>query len=207
MADTTRDTSVKQEDLEADVHDMNLNEEQGGDVDMDTIAVAAVVKEERSASVDLAGSPTPQLKRQSRSPTKREQSTTETMPPSPAVKDEDTKILGGEVELKLESGDRPKLVRKQSQKVKARPPQLFNDYDDKTGEATSVFSVIKDCIYAAKYMGATDPALECECQEEYGELSPPRDHYSVSRSNMPGRCPYTHKPCLRRRFGLHQSRH
>ncbi len=163
MADNA-DQGVKQENLEAEVQDMNLKEEKAEDVDMDTITVADMTKKEGLASLNPSGSTTPKTARQSRSPVKRES----TAPDGP-LKEEDTKIVGGEVELKLESGDRPKLVRKQSQKIKARPPQLFKDYDDKTGEATSHFSVIRDCIYAAKYMGATDPALECECQEEWGE--------------------------------------
>jgi hypothetical protein len=170
MADPGGDTNTKQEDLEIEVQDMNLKEEQADDVDMDTIVVAEVVKEEHSGSTDHSGSATPKVKRHSRSPVKADPAVASF---AAGLRDEDTEIVGGEVELKLESGNRPKLVRKQSQKVKARPPQLFTEYDDKTVEATSVFSVIKDCIYAAKYMGATDPALECECQEEWGEYLPP----------------------------------
>ncbi|KAK5172758.1 histone methyltransferase set2 [Saxophila tyrrhenica] len=167
MADTVGADKLKQEDLEAEVHDMHLKEEQGEDVDMDTIQVAEAIPKERSASREQPGTATPKVKSQSRSPVKGEPPPPGATPRSAGIKDEETETVGGEVELKLEGGDRPKLVRKQSQKVKARPPQLFDDYEDKTGEATSAFTVIKDCTYANKYMGATDPALECECQEEW----------------------------------------
>jgi [histone H3]-lysine36 N-trimethyltransferase len=169
MADTGDEAEMKQENLEMEVRDMQLKEEQAAEVDMDTIPVADSVKQDRSTSVSQSGPNTPKPKRQSQSPIKAEPS--EAMPDSPFIK-EDEATIGGDVELKLESGDRPKLVRKQSQKVKARPPQLFNDYEDKTAEAKSTFGVIPECAYANKHMGETDPALECECQEEWGEYQP-----------------------------------
>lgn len=147
---------------------MHLKEEaHDEDLDMDTIPGAESAKQERPASVSAAatGSDTPgSIKRQSRSPTKAE-----TMAQSPAVKGEQETTVGGGVTLKLEPGKPPKLARTTSHKIEKRPPQLYADYEDKTGEATSSFTVIPQCTYANKYLGTTEHALECDCAEEWGK--------------------------------------
>ena len=140
--------------------------EQEHDEDMDTIPVAESVKKERSASVGGSGFSTPRAgKKQSQSPLKRE-----SISQSPAVKMEDgDNKIGGDVELKIEPNEAPKLVRKSSQRAPRRPPPLFFDYEDKTAEATSTFSILKECVYANKYLGTTEHALECDCAEEWGK--------------------------------------
>lgn len=160
------ESDVKQ-DLES-LRDMHLKEEgQDGDVDMNTLPAADSVKKERSASLDRAGTEngTPSAtKRHSRSPTKGG-----SIAPSPAPKGEQEDTVGGDVTLKLEPGKPPKLARSTSHKIEKRPPQLFDDYEDKTGEATSVFTVLPECTYANKYLGSTEHALECDCAEEWGK--------------------------------------
>ncbi|KAF2478571.1 hypothetical protein BDY17DRAFT_313879 [Neohortaea acidophila] len=76
-------------------------------------------------------------------------------------------MVGGDIELKLEPGKPPKLQRKASQKVERRLPPLFFDYENKTAEATSAFTVLSECVYANKYLGTTEHALECDCAEEW----------------------------------------
>jgi len=88
---------------------------------------------------------------------------------SPVDKDEHEEIVGGDITVKLEPGKAPKLSRSASQKIVSRPPPLFLDAPDKTDEATSTFHVITDCVYAAKYLGSTEHALECDCAEEWGK--------------------------------------
>ena len=170
MASPGEDSDTKGGALENTVEDMKLKEEDE-DVEMDTIAVAEPV--EQGAEVDgqdtrgpasRPGSGTP--KKQSRSPMK-----SESMSQSPAVKD-DEETLGGDVTLKLEPGRPPKLQRTTSRKIERRPPPLFWDHEDKTDEATSTFSLLERCIYANKYMGSTEAALECDCAEEWGKLPP-----------------------------------
>ncbi|KAI7565843.1 hypothetical protein KC317_g6084 [Hortaea werneckii] len=162
MADEEQD--VKRGSLES-LRDMHLKEEsQHMDVDMDNIPRAESVKEERSTSA--SGTPgadaTPMsTKRQSRSPMNKHSQTR-----SPSAKD-DPETVGGEVTLKLEPGKPPKLARTTSQKVERRPPPLFFDHEDKTGEATSSFTVMSECTYANKYLGTTEHALECDCAEEW----------------------------------------
>ena len=87
---------------------------------------------------------------------------------SPALKSEQEEVVGGDIELKMEIGETPKLSRKASQKVVSRPPQLITHLPDATAEATSSFSILTDCHYAAKYLGYTEPPLECDCSEEWG---------------------------------------
>ncbi|KAK3615546.1 histone methyltransferase set2 [Elasticomyces elasticus] len=152
---------VKQETV-ASLQDMHLKEEDGDDdVDMDTITVAQPTKN-LSTSASEAGDATPTIsKRPSRSPVK-----TNGMAPSPAPKMEQ-ETVGGGVTLKLEPGKAPKLARTTSTKVERRPPALFFDYEDKTAEATSVFTVLPECTYANKHLGTTETALECDCAEEW----------------------------------------
>lgn len=155
----------QQKDLES-LRDMHLKEEDQHD-DMDKSALAEPIKKERSASVSapgVGGDTSSSTKRQSRSPTK-----TTSMAPSPAAKDEPEDIVGGEVTLKLEPGKPMKLSRTSSHKVERRPPPLYFDYEDKTREATSSFTVLPECHYANKYLGATEHALECDCAEEWGK--------------------------------------
>ncbi|KAK5046970.1 histone methyltransferase set2, partial [Cryomyces antarcticus] len=83
------------------------------------------------------------------------------------LKGEREEIIGGDITLKLELGKAPKLARTTSHKVVTRPPQLFSDLPDATSEATRSFQRIPDCIYGAKYLGSTEPALECDCTEEW----------------------------------------
>lgn len=78
--------------------------------------------------------------------------------------------IRGDVTVKLEPGQPPKLARSSSQKVVARPPQLFLDLPDSTEEARSSFETLEVCTYANKYMGYTEHAMECDCAEEWGKL-------------------------------------
>jgi SET domain-containing protein len=75
--------------------------------------------------------------------------------------------LGGDITLKMEPGKAPKLSRTASQKVMSRPPPLYLDLPDSTEAAKQTFVVLPECTYANKTIGTTDPALECDCQEEY----------------------------------------
>jgi histone-lysine N-methyltransferase SETD2 len=82
--------------------------------------------------------------------------------------DEHEEVLAGEITLKVEPGKAPKLARKSSQKVIARPPPVFDHLPAATAEAVATFQVIRDCIYGSKYMGASEhDALGCDCSEEW----------------------------------------
>lgn len=179
MASPVDDSDTKRESSESHAQDDNMKEEDD-DIDMDTIAAA------QSTGQGADGEPmdmedtsvrqdTDTPKRQSQSPVKKER-----ISASPPVKD-DEEMLGGDVTLKLEPGRPPKLQRTTSRKIERRPPPLFDDYEDKTPEATSTFSLLQYCTYANKYLGSTEPALECDCAEEWGK-SPRQtmlEHYTT----------------------------
>ncbi|KAF1917969.1 hypothetical protein BDU57DRAFT_444352 [Ampelomyces quisqualis] len=75
--------------------------------------------------------------------------------------------LGGDIVLMAEPGKAPKLSRAASQKMLSRPPQLYLDLPDSTDAAKQTFAVLPECTYANKHIGTTDPALECDCGEEW----------------------------------------
>ena len=79
--------------------------------------------------------------------------------------------VGGDIIVKLEPGQPPKLTRSSSQKVVARPPQLFSHLPDSTAEAEATFDLMDACTYANKFMGYTEHAMECDCAEEWGKSS------------------------------------
>lgn len=76
----------------------------------------------------------------------------------------------GEIVLKQEPGQLPKLSRSSSQKVALRPPPLYTHLPDSTQDALATFEQIPGCIYANKYMGYTEHAMECDCAEEWGKF-------------------------------------
>lgn len=82
-------------------------------------------------------------------------------------------IVGGEVTLKMEPGQPPKLARSSSRKITSRPLQLFTDYENKTEEAKVVFEVIPTCAYSSRSMGATEHGMDCDCSEEWGKETAP----------------------------------
>ena len=128
-----------------------------------------------SSQVKLEGSPEgnaqtptslsaipPRLKHNSRSQSPAVKS--EASSPSSSLNEE---TLGGEITLMAEPGKTPKLSRAASHKVVYRPPPLYLDLPDSTEAAKQTFTVLPECTYANKHIGTTDPALECDCGEEW----------------------------------------
>lgn len=140
----------------------------GGGRSPDSGGGVPVITEEMEASA--LGSPMSEVKNEPDQPSMPSVKS-ETMP----VKDEPsddalvTSSVGGDITLKQEPGKPPKLARSASQKVIARPPQLFDHLPNSVNEATESFEVIGSCIYSSKYMGHTEHAMECDCAEEWGK--------------------------------------
>jgi histone-lysine N-methyltransferase SETD2 len=94
---------------------------------------------------------------------------------SPAMKSPDTdtnmkaeqETVGGDILVKQEPGQPPKLSRTSSQKVVSRPPQLWSHLPDSTADALASFEQIEACWYANKYMGYTEHAMGCDCTQEW----------------------------------------
>jgi histone-lysine N-methyltransferase SETD2 len=153
------DNEKKEEQIESHVRSLKL---EGGTPLQDDAVIR--VKTERTST---PSTPTPDL-----SPTKRSKSGTqspvkgESVPQTPNGNME--LVVGSDITVTLEPGKAPKLARSSSQKIISRLPPLYNDEPDKYDEATSNFEVIDDCIYAAKWLGSTEHAMDCDCRDEYG---------------------------------------
>ncbi|KAJ9264048.1 hypothetical protein DTO195F2_2575 [Paecilomyces variotii] len=95
-------------------------------------------------------------------------------PRSPVKKDgDDSEVeekVGGDITVKMEPGQPPKLSRSASQKF-SRPPQLLNHLPDSTAEAQATFQMMEECTYANKYMGYTEHAMDCDCAEEWDPVA------------------------------------
>jgi histone-lysine N-methyltransferase SETD2 len=91
-----------------------------------------------------------------------------------AIKDDPEmkqETVGGDIVVKQEPGQPPKLSRSSSQKIARGPPQLFSHLPDSTADALATFEQIESCWYANKNMGYTEHAMECDCAEEWGMYS------------------------------------
>lgn len=159
---------AKAAQLEPELHDMQLAEGAGdgpGEGDL-TIQVKL---ENDTESLERLPTPLsaipPRLKSQSRSqsPALKKQES-EASSPASSLHEE---TLGGDITLMAEPGKAPKLSRTASQKIISRPPPLFLDLPDSTEAAKETFVVLPECTYANKHIGTTDPALECDCGEEW----------------------------------------
>ena len=89
-------------------------------------------------------------------------------PKSPETKEENDKI-SGDITVKVEPGQAPKLSRSLSKRLPHRPAPKFLDLPDAGSEASQGFETLERCAYANKWIGITEPALECDCQEEWGK--------------------------------------
>ncbi|EYE89904.1 uncharacterized protein EURHEDRAFT_382427 [Aspergillus ruber CBS 135680] len=126
---------------------------------------SGAVKNEEEKSLANGSAPEVKSRSQSRPPVKKEEG--EGREDKDANEEEK---VGGDITVRLEPGEPPKLARSSSQKIVPRPPQLFLGLPDSTGEARSTFEVMKTCTYANKNMGYTEHAMECDCAEEWGKL-------------------------------------
>ena len=163
MAEEGRENEA--EVVEDGVKEMKIESQDSGDEASGTIRVADIIMD--SASESRFSSP----RKTSVESTSWSQMKSETeIADSIAANDEHVEKVGGEITVKQEPGQPPKLARSTSQKVITRSAPLFDHYPDKTEEATNVFQVITQCTYSAKYLGSTEHAMECDCTEEWGEI-------------------------------------
>ncbi|KAH7418501.1 hypothetical protein BKA64DRAFT_200885 [Cadophora sp. MPI-SDFR-AT-0126] len=166
MADDTRDP--KPAAVDAALGEMKLQGDGSPEDQEDTIMVNGKQEESSTPSyMKRSRSSTPAIKQSaSQSPVKRE-SASQT-PRSQDEDEEEEETIGGDITVTVEPGKAPKLSRKSSQKVISRPPILYNDMPDSTEEASTVFQLIKDCIYGSKHMGSSEhDALDCDCSEQW----------------------------------------
>lgn len=162
----SEDLEMKSEVVEDGIKDMEIKSGASSDDEaLGTIRVSSMKEE----SVTPTGAPSPSratMKSKSHSPVKSRKSS---LSPTEEKAEHNEEVIGGEITVKMEPGQIPKLARSASQKIMARPAPLFDDLPDKTMEARDTFQVIPQCIYAAKYLGSTEHAMECDCAEEWGK--------------------------------------
>jgi [histone H3]-lysine36 N-trimethyltransferase len=140
------------------------------DLEMSLLRTGSL-KDERAVSASNSPSLLPSKLKSSRSSSStsvKSQATSE----SSIDKKEAREKVGGEISLKMDHGQPPKLSRSASQKVVSRVAPLFDDLPDATTEAKSSFVVIDNCTYSNKFLGYTEHAMECDCSEEWGKLQP-----------------------------------
>lgn len=65
---------------------------------------------------------------------------------------------------------KPAKVSRAASKLPPRVAPLFDHLPDATQEATSAFTVLDACTYQNKYLGFSEHALDCDCNEEWGKL-------------------------------------
>lgn len=162
--DENKRTSEK---VEEGIKDMKIKNEDSSS-DEEPLGTIHVREFERSSFHHSgASSPSNMTVNSAAKPSKKSQSASQ----SPVkLTGEHEEIMGGDITLKQEPGQPPKLTRTASHKVMARMPPLFDHYEDKTQEATDIFQVISQCSYSAKYLGSTEHAMECDCAEEWGKI-------------------------------------
>ncbi len=158
------DQDAKPEVVEEGLKEMKIKSSASSDDEtLDTIRVGTIKDEPQTAN----GTPSthePLPKSASQSPKKLNSAIH-----SPKMEvSEQEEVVGGDITVIVEPGQAPKLSRTASKKVLTRPATLFDHYADSTLEATSTFEILRDCHYMSKYLGSTEPAMECDCSEEWG---------------------------------------
>lgn len=164
------DNSPSVDPVEEDIKDMKIKSVNSSDDEIeDTIALSNRIKEEEEVDLPFDMSTKTETRPHASTLVQRSRSISS----FDGAADDGSQILGGDITVKQEPGRPPKLERKASQKVTARSPPLFDDYEDKTHEARSTFDILDQCTYASKALGKSpffeDEENGCECAEEWGK--------------------------------------
>jgi len=165
---TGRDRSTRLKALEDDIEERDLKNGHTSDTDRSSRRRFSGTNEEATIK---ANSPRSMSSKSAQCSPARLPKTSQSPVASDMSRSEHEEVVGGQVTVKLEPGQPPKLARSSSQKIRTKPAQLFDDYPSKTEEAQSKFDVIPACIYGSKYMGSTEHGMDCDCTEEWGKLA------------------------------------
>ena len=85
--------------------------------------------------------------------------------------DPDTGLTAPGTSSKMASSSK-KSNRGSKGKNPPRVAPLFDHLPEATEDANKSYTVIDSCIYQNKYLGFTEHAMECDCQEEWGMFMP-----------------------------------
>lgn len=159
------ESEKKSAQLEPKLHSMKIEEGSSVGEGADASRVKVEDRQERTLTpaLNILTLPKPKSRSATQSPRKQLSPAS-----SPSETQEHEQVVGGDMTLKMSPGKAPKLSRTASQKIVPKSPQLFLDLPDATEEARGTFQTLPACTYAAKHLGTTEPALECDCAEEWG---------------------------------------
>lgn len=184
--------------LESNIEELYLN---GGDTKKEPGRLRTEEIKEETGSSRGHSPRDASMKSNTQSPIKSEKASQS--PYTASEKQEET--IAGEVTVKMEPGQPPKLSRSTSQKVVSRPAQLFNDWPSKTEEAKGTFHVLAQCTYSSKYIGSTEHAMDCDCAEEWGTVIDIMHYVDTGMLTLLFRCRHKSQLRLWSRIRLHQS--
>ncbi|KAI9721554.1 MAG: hypothetical protein M1812_002316 [Candelaria pacifica] len=157
------DQEAKPEVVEDGLKEMNIKSSASSDDETLGIIRVGTIKEQSQTPNGTLFTHSPFPKSASQSPRKLKSAMQ-----SPKMEvSEQEEVVGGDITVIVEPGQAPKLSRTASKKVVTRPATLFDHYANSTLEATSTFEILRDCHYMSKYLGSTEPAMECDCSEEW----------------------------------------
>lgn len=138
--------------------------------EMDAALVSDLHKAESASPTQSPSLESTNLKH-SRSPSVSSLAISKSQPNYSDVKPKSEQLNGHISPVKPET---PKVKMSRATSNKGPPPRvapLFDTLPDATAEATKSFQVIESSTYQNKYLGFTESALECDCTEEWGQLT------------------------------------
>lgn len=165
---TRSSLSPKAESVNGDTIEVKRDSSEDGDRnDEFSSARAGLIKDEPLASATNSPSLLPQKVKPSRSSSP---STVKSRATSASSVDKKEIVeRPSETSVKMEQLDPAKPSRSASQKAIPRSAPLFDHLEDATMEAIRSFAVLEACTYANKFLGYTEHAMECDCNEEWGK--------------------------------------
>lgn len=131
----------------------------------------AMIKGEITGDGSRSPSPPPSKIKSSQSSPSANSVKSSSTPQTPIDKKDSEEKRGGDIHLKMEPSQPPKLSRSSSQKASSKGVHSFEHLPDATDEAKSSFDLMEACTYSNKYLGYTEHAMECDCSEEWSKHS------------------------------------
>jgi SET domain-containing protein len=165
---TESNLSPKAESVNGDTIEVKRDSSEDGDRDGDFGSTrAGLIKDEPPGSATSSPSLLPQKVKMSRS-----SSSSTVKSRATSASSIDKKEVGDRLDetlIKMEPLHPSKPSRSASQKAIPRAAPLFDHLEDATMEAKRSFAVLDICTYANKFLGYTEHAMECDCNEEWGK--------------------------------------
>jgi [histone H3]-lysine36 N-trimethyltransferase len=162
--------SPKAESVDGDTIEVKREPSEDGDRDGEFSSTrAGLIKDEPLGSATNSPSLLPQKVKMSRSSSSSTVKSRATSASSIDKKEVVDRL--DEVVVEMGHPHPSKPSRTTSQKAVPRSAPLFDHLEDATMEAKRSFAMLDACTYANKFLGYTEHAMECDCNEEWGKLT------------------------------------